>query len=174
MKLDGEIDAKRLVLSILPEPVVRRRCLAVFAEAVAEANVYGRDKWAVTPTDSKVRLQVGHVIICTLGKGRIWMALDKGLSETPKRRSSLNQSGDWKWDSEVYPEYPSISSRNGYYLPSEKHAEAWPEVRRLHFEAIYRAANGRPMDPRTPQGHSPAILRFLRNELGRHVPDPLY
>jgi hypothetical protein len=57
------------------------------------------------------------------------MALDKGLLGSTNDRFVLEQSGDWEWDTGGYPEYPSISSRNGHYRPSEKHAEIWPVVR---------------------------------------------
>lgn len=174
MALSSEGEAEQLILSVLPEEDIRQKCLTVFAEAIAEANIYGRDRWAVRYTSSKVRLYVGHPIICTLENGRIWMAIDKGLLETTRRQSLLERSGDWEWDVDVYPEYTSISSRNGFYLPSEKHVEVWPVIRRLHFESIYKAANESTMDPRTPKGHSSEILKYLRNELGQHVPDPLY
>jgi hypothetical protein len=149
-------------------------CLTIFADSIAEANIYGRDKWAVAYERDKVRLIVGHIITCTLGNNRIWMALDSRLLEASSQPLVLEQSDDWEWDTNRYPEYPTISSRNGYYRPSKNHEKIWPAIRRPLFESIYRAANETTMDPRTPQGHSPEVLRYLRNELGRHVPDPLY
>ncbi len=178
MGLSSEKEARRLVDSVLPEPDIRQKCLKVFADAIAEANVHGRDKWAVTHTTDKVRLIVGRIIVCTLRNrpdhGPIWMALDKALLRSSDKQPPLEQSGYWEWDNEAYPEYPLIQSRNGYYLLSVGHAEAWPMVRRLHFESIYRAANQTTMNPGTPKGHSSEILKYLRNELGRHVPDPLF
>jgi hypothetical protein len=174
MELRSERDAERLVLSILPEKDIRQKCLTVFADAITEANVYGRDKWAVRYASDRVRLHLDHVYICTLENGCVWMALDKGLLETSSHQSRLEHSGDWRWDIDEYPEYSLIGSRNGYYLPSEKHAEVWPVIRRLHFESIYRAASARVLDPGARENHSPEILRYLRNGLRRHVPDPRY
>lgn len=174
MKVSNEGEAKHLILSILPERGIRQKCLMMFADAIVEANTYGRDKWIVNYATNKIRLHVGHLIICTLQNGRAWIALDKGLLETSSYQSLLEQSGDWKWGDGRYAEYRQIPSRNGYYLPSEEHAEIWPGIRRLHFESIYRAANETTMDPRTPKTHSSEILKYLRNELGRHVPDPLH
>jgi hypothetical protein len=185
MTLRSEAEAERLILPIfsdaVPEPSVGQRCLAIFADAIAEANVYGRNTWAVTyeerkvrPERSKVRLVVNHIVVCTLGGGRIWMALDKGLLETSSYRSLLERSQDWEWGKGKWAEYREIPARNGYYRPSENHAEIWPKIRRLHFESIYRAVEETTMDPRTPQRHSPGILKYLRNQLGRHVPDPRY
>jgi hypothetical protein len=178
MKISSEDEANRFVVSILPEPGIRQKCLMVFADAIDEAHRCGRDRWAVRYTTDKVRLHVDHVIICTLRDrpehGPIWMALDEGLLGTSNHKSLLERSGDWEWDDDQYPEYSTIESRNGYYSPSEKHTEIWPTIRRLHFESINKAANHRAMDPRTAKGHSPEILKYLRHELNRHLPDPLY
>jgi hypothetical protein len=115
--VSSEGEAKRLILLILPDASIRQIGLTIFADAIAEANIYGRDKWAVVHTSRKVRLIVGHIIVCTLVDNHVWMALDKGLLGTSNDRSRLEQSGDWEWDTDGYPEYPSISSRNGH-LPA--------------------------------------------------------
>src|SRR5918995_2086538 len=149
----------------------------MFAEAIDEANHCGRDTWAVTYTTRngrKIRLIVGHLIVCTLGNGRIWMALDERLLSSTNHISLLERSGDWEWDVDRYRKYPTIQSRSGYYSPSEKHAEVWSRIRPLHFESISKAANYRAMDPRTPEGHSPEILEYIIKELGRQLLDPLY
>lgn len=175
MEISNEGGAKQHILSILPETEIRHKCLTMIADAICEANTYGRDKWVVNYAKNKVRLHVGHIIICTLESGRIWMALDKGLLEASRSQPLLDQSGDWKWGKEdEYPEYSSILSKNGYYLPSEKHVEIWPEIRRLHFESVYKAANKTTMVPATRQSNSSEILKYLRNELRQHVPDPLH
>jgi hypothetical protein len=41
--VSSEGEARRLVLSVIPEPGTRQRCLIVFADAVEEANRHGRD-----------------------------------------------------------------------------------------------------------------------------------
>ena len=86
------------------------------------------------------------------------MALDKSLLETSCKRPRFENTKDWRWDDSVYPEYSSISSKNGYYCPSEQHEEIWPGIRRLHFESIYRAANGSGIRSSTIEGHSSGVL----------------
>lgn len=172
MKVNNETEARDHIFSILPEAQVRQECLTMFADAIVEANVYGRDKWTVVYNTDKVRLLVGHLYICTLVDGCIWLALDKGLLETSDYQLILEQSDDWQWGGGE--EYRQIPSRNGYYSPSENHAEVWPVIRRLHFESIYRAANESTLERRSLQGHSSEILKYLRNNLKRHVPDPLH
>jgi hypothetical protein len=177
MTISSEGEARQHVLSILPDKDVRKKCLTVFAEAVAEADARGKDRWTITYRTGrvpKVRLIVGHIIVCTLGDGRIWMALDRESLATSDSRSLLEASGDWEWGASRYAEYRQIPSKNGYYLPSEKHAEIWPVIRELHFASIGRTADQTTMDPRTPKKHSPEILQYLRDEIGRNLPDPLY
>ncbi len=67
-----------------------------------------------------------------------------------------------------------IPTRNGYYLPSEDHEDIWPEIRELHFKAIRSAADRGGLRPKTKEGHSPGVLEYLRNTLGRSLPDPAY
>jgi hypothetical protein len=167
----------RLMLSVLPSGAdVGQKCLRVFADGIERADGHGRNVWAVTHTKDKVRLIVGHVIVCALKNrpehGPIWMALDKGLVESSA--FPLERSGDWEWDNDRYPEYKTIDSRNGYYSPSENHDELWGMIKPLHFWSIRKAAYRTTMDPRTPKGHTPEILSYMRTELGRQLPDPLH
>ncbi len=179
MAIRSEDDARRHMHSILPEPEEREKCLNVFADAIDRANGHSRGNWAVTRAKGKVRLIVGHVIVCTLKNrpehGPLWIALDKKLLGTSSDRSILELSDDWEWDTvSKNREYPAIGSRNGFYRPSGDHAELWQATEPLFFESIFTAATQTTIDPRTPKGHTPEILEYLRGELGRPVPDPLY
>jgi 5-methylcytosine-specific restriction protein A len=156
------------------------KCLNVFADAIDRANGHGRDIWAVTQAKGKVRLIVGHVIVCTLKNrpehGPLRIALDKKLLGASSDRFVLERSDEWEWDTvSKNREYPSILSRNGFYRPSGSHARLWPTILEpLFFESIFRAATQTTMDSATPKGHTPEILGYLRDELRRPVPDPLY
>ena len=175
--IGGLGEAERHVRLILPDAGTRQGCLQMFADAIDEAHTQGRAKWAITQQTSgvrKVRLVVGHIIVCTLGNGRIWLALDKGMLDAQNNKQILEQSLDWEWGGGPFAEYRQIPSRNGHYRPSESNGDIWLAVQRLHFESIRKAANHTTMDPRTPSKHSPDILRYLEEELGRRLPDPLY
>lgn len=164
--------AQEIIEALLPDKKLRDTCLTIFADATIEANIYGGDKWAIHLLDNKVRLLVGHNIICTINAGRIWMAVDQAL--LPTAGVDLNQLPEWEWDRKDYPDYPSIEAKNGYYIPSFQHPQIWIELRRLLFEAIYQAATHRKMDARTPNKHNAEVLDYLRRELGRNLPDPSY
>ena len=66
MKVSNEGEAKQLVDWIFPENKVRHEvrqaCLRIFADAVAEANIYGRDKWVVKCDSNHIRLQMNGKI----------------------------------------------------------------------------------------------------------------
>src|SRR3712207_5891489 len=126
MEVSNERDAAELILSIFPDlddlrgAGVGQKCLTILADAITEANVYGRDKWAVRnkANPDRIQLLVNHIVVCTLGQGRIWMALDKGLLETSSYQSLLDQSDDWEWgEGGLDAEYQQIPSRNGFYMP---------------------------------------------------------
>ncbi len=181
MAIRSEDEARRHMNSILPDPEEREKCLNVFADAIDRANGHSRDNWAVTQAKGKVRLIVGHVIVCTLKNrpehGPLWIALDKKLMGTSSDRFVLERSDDWEWDTvskKEDREYSSIGSRNGFYRPSGRHAKVWPAIEPLFFESIFRAATLTTKDPATPKGHTPEVLGYLRGELRRPVPDPGY
>ncbi len=147
----------------------------MFAEAIHEANTYGRDKWVVNFQQDRVRLYVGDLIVCTITQGEIWLTLDKRLVG-PAERRALDASPGWRWQPKVedYAEYKEVPSINSYYHPSSDHEAIWPLLRHLHFSLLYRAANLTTMDPRTPHKHSSGVLKYLRNTLDQHVPGPLH
>lgn len=187
MNIDSEQEAKRVIQSCLVDPQIRERILSMFADAIIEANVYGRDKWAVHLLGDRVRLHVGHYIIFTIHQiDTCWLALDKQLIDSPiKTDLSFSASNDWGWlpdSSAPEPSIPNYDDRygqpfsvNGYYKPSDAHSQIWPKLRRLHFEFIYKAVYiGQPIQRKTQKAHSSGVLKYLRYELGRHLPDPLY
>ena len=155
--------------------------LSLFADSIAEANVHSRKNWAVTYERQRVRLHVGHYIVSTLIADKIWLALDSALLQSPAGMGpSLVDLESWGWTHSIrdYPEYKDttgrVLSKNGYYEIQPMHAQVWPEIRRLHFEFLYKAHKVRAIDPRTPPRHASGILEYLRHRLDRWLPDPAY
>ena len=172
----SEMEAKRIIESLLEDARVRKKCLSMFADSIAEANVYGNDRWVITcDSRNEVRLHVGHVIICSLEKHGIWMALDEEFLES--EQSLEFPPSYWRWYKE-YLEYRSINSRNGYYNPqgmsSEEHQRAWERIRPLHFESISKAAKKwkKGVYDATRRRHASGVLKYLQRELERELPDP--
>ena len=181
-----ENEAGKIIESACPNPAVRRMALSIFGEAIQEVNLYGRDKWALR-VEETLRLTVKHYYVCTLWTGGVWLALDNRLDFPPNDYYPTRQQlQTWGWVQDhtgqpgAYPSYKDASLRadfsvNGFYTIDAHHAEIWPHIRRLFFDFLYKAIyHGQPMDPRTPALHSSGAVKYLRNNPGMNLPDPLY
>lgn len=161
---------------------MRKRCLGVLAEAIVEANTYGANKWGVHLVGAhrdRIRLLVGNLVVLSVGKHGLWMALDRqSLEESQEQKDYLEQSQDWEWDTGLYadgyPEYKQVPSKNGYYTPSND-LYLWLQVKELHFTLIRRTAEKyEQLNVRSQAKHSPDLLVYLRHALHRYIPDPVY
>ena len=178
MRIESAAEAEKYVSSILRDEDIERRCLEAFADTVEEAIRSNEEQWAITCKKGKVRLQVGPVIICNIGDGRagterLWMALDRDRLAREGKTALLDTFEEWQW-SDVDQEYTAVSTRNGYYVPSERHDKVWLEIRELHFESIRKAADRGGLRLPTKNGHSPGVLEYLRSTIGRTLPPPAY
>jgi hypothetical protein len=147
-----------------------------------------RNIWAVTNTDSypdSIWLQVGHYAVMMLTEEQIWLSLDKQLTESPVREDMVFTSANrWGWqpqEGDLYQYKDKFKpgnpfSINGYYKPvsEESHDKIYPELKRLHFEFLYKVAVvGQSMHKETQNLHLPGILIYLRNELSKACPRSL-
>jgi hypothetical protein len=185
--LHDEKEAQAVIESACPDPMIRQVALSIFGEAIREVNVYGRDTWALR-VEETMRLTVKHYYVCTLGETGVWLALDDRSDSSQNIYSPTRQQlQTWGWVQDqpgqpgAYPTYKDASLRtdfsiNGSYaIDPKQHDGAWPHIRRLFFDFIYKAIYyGQPMDLRTPGLHSPGAVKYLRNSLRMNLPDPLY
>jgi 5-methylcytosine-specific restriction protein A len=172
-------EAERIIVSLLPDEEIRKTCLTVFLESIDQANTCGSEKWGVHYSyysRDRVRLLVGNLVVFALQKGRIWLALDQRLLEKSKGKQRLLElSKSWQWDTDDYPEYVQIPSKNGYYTPSEDHLKIWPIIREFHLELVRNAAKKyRRLNKRSQSKYTPDVLEYLRVELGQRIPEPVY
>lgn len=149
----------------------RQHYLTILLEVINYASSFGSSKWCIQCSQGKIRLLVGHLILFTIEKECLWLALDKKLVDSSP--VSLDQVDFWKWDKNDYPIFKLIDSINGYYLSSD--LNGWQQIRQLHFESIKKTANKyNHLDKRSQLHHCAEILDYLRNELDQIVPEPVY
>ena len=185
----SETEAREKIESILPDSKIRKIALEMLADSIIYANSLSRNIWAVTNTDKyaeSIWLQAGHYAVFILEKGRIWMSLDKQLIDNSVRDDLLfTQVNKWGWQPDLEGTYQykdkykpgNPFSINGYYQPvsDTSHPEVYPELKRLHFEFLYKVSIiGQSIHKKTQNLHLPGVLMYLRNELDKHIPDPLY
>lgn len=164
------------VTSLLPNEEHRMIYLALFLQALNKANSYGSNKWGVHYRSDGVRLLVGNLIVFTIHKNKIWLALDKQLLRGNKnKRDLLDKSELWSWDDGKWSEYKAIPSMNGYYVPSSEGLDIWPVIRDFHFEYIRKVANKyESLNFKSQLKHAPELLDYLSSELGQSVPSSNY
>ena len=64
-------------------------------------------------------------------------------------------------------------STNGYYDLSVADPSLWPTVEKLSFRFISKALDiGQPLRPSSREAHASRILKYMRSELDRKIPDP--
>lgn len=163
---------------LLPNEKNRKICLSLFLEALIKANSFGSNKWGVYYQSDGIgiRLLVGNLIVFTIHKGEIWLALDKQLLKESKAKQNLLENClSWRWDTGRYSEYKPVPSKNGYYLPSKDDLQIWPTIRDLHFAYIQKVAQKYEwLNIRSQTKHAPDLLSYMRIELKKDIPNPSY
>jgi hypothetical protein len=180
--LNSETEAKALLESIAPDKSVRRRYLTILANAIIEVNRLDRRQWAVTTFMDVPRLVVGHYYTYTPydnGEG-VWLALDtNSLNKFIQQGVPESFQQAWKPDApEGYPHYKDRSgihspfSTNGCYDFRMADSKLWPKVERLSFQFISTAIDmGQRMRSDSKARHASGILKYMRKELDRSIPD---
>ena len=85
--------SKRLLINYCLTKKKEESVYLYFLEALKKANSYGSNKWGVYCEDKRVRLLVGSLIVFTIHKDIIWLALDKQkLNEKMNIKKSLEYS----------------------------------------------------------------------------------
>lgn len=166
------------IVSLLSNAEHRKLCLSVFLESIIEANLCGANKWGTYYRDDaeRLRLLVGSLIVMTIQREGIWIALDSQLlQESKEEMNLLNLSKDWFWDTGRWAKYIRLPSKNGYYIPSKDHLRIWPIIKKFHFAYIDKAGKMfSQLREDSQKNHMPSVLEYLRHEFNRYVPEPIY
>jgi hypothetical protein len=182
---NDERSAREVIERACPDEGVRKVALSILAEAIKEANVYGRDKWTVGVAET-ARLVVGNYYVCTVRETGVWIALDDRFMKRGDYYPTMDELNSWGWmpdkqgEKGSYSNYKDKSRRtdfsvNGRYSIGVNHNDYWPHIRRLFFDFIYKVIyHGQPMNPNSPALHSQGMLKHMRHYLGVDLPDPLY
>jgi hypothetical protein len=178
---NSEREARDLIERRVKDPKIRLRYLSILADAIDKANNLDKSQWAVTVTGDYPRLVVGHYYTySTYGISRgVWLALDtEGLDALAKQSPNDAFFKAWKLDPKIKDRHYKDRNRtpfstNGYYDLSVADPSIWLMVERLSFGFITKALDiGQPIRTISREVHVLGILKYMRSELGRHIPDP--
>ncbi|MCK5055771.1 MAG: hypothetical protein KAT34_03900 [Candidatus Aminicenantes bacterium] len=127
-------------IKLFSDESARRQVLANFIELIEHAHSMGSDTWGVHSLPKKIRLLVGRLIVATIQKDCIWIALGKNsLEKSTDKNEVLNESESWQWDTGVFREYKVIPTKNGYFSPNHS-PEIWSIVKEFNFKVIEKSA----------------------------------
>lgn len=162
---------RETIHALIPDEEQRRNYLQILLSVIKKADSYGKNKWGVHCRENIIRVLVGNLIVFTLEKECLWCALDKELAE--KDRIFREPNTFWKWDTDEYPIYVKVPSKNGYFVSSN--LSDWNHIENLHFAFIESVSHKyQKLNIKSQRLHEPEVLNYLRKELHESVPEPLY
>jgi len=129
--MNDERSVQQVIEKACPDERVRETALLILAEAIKEADVYGRHKWAIRVGET-ARLVVGNYYVCTVRETGVWIALDDRFTKTGDYWPTMDELNSWGWMPDEpgskgsYSNYKDKSRRtnfsiNGRYSVGENH-----------------------------------------------------
>ncbi len=164
---EADIESARVVFERLVPDVSARKIIAeMFADAIERANAAGEERWGITLHSGLIRLNGGRIFMFDVRGSACGLAVDPTFvaKETLER---LEASGT---RAEGYVPLPEVHI---YMLPYADVVAPGPNIREgfLHFVEKAVLTARRCVWSRT---HSPAILEYLSDLVGRDLPRPSY
>ena len=168
---DHEEAASEVAISILPS-FVRKSCLELLADSIDKAHIASPKSWGVTLFPNLIRLNVGMVEACFLSNEQMYLTLLRdNLTEQAFQNKLLAFN---MYDSETKEGvYKSVPGSLGCSFNVKYLNEVIELLLPAHNTLIQRASRTR-RHSETKNAHSPGVLKYLRTELNRVLPDPLY
>ena len=165
---------EKLIKNLFPDEKMRERCLKIFSECIIQADESGSNKWGIHVKKDRIRLLVGSLIVCTVMKDKIWLGLyNEAFKASGSVREIIESSECWSWDTEDYPEYSKVPSRNGYYLLKDESIDLWNYLKEFHFQLISKAGKKyKRLQVKSQKSHEPAFITFVSNAYNIHLPVP--
>lgn len=164
--------AAAAVITTLFSPSLRRLCLELLANSIDKAHSANPKSWGVTLFPDLVRLNIGMVEGCVLSHNKVYLTLLRPyLTEHTLQNELLNFN---MYNSEIQTGvYKSVPESMGCSFDSRHVSEVLDLLLPAHNGLIQQAAHTR-RHSKTRGAHSPGILKYLRSELKRVIPEPVY
>jgi len=156
--------------SIYPDASLRRGLLGILAESIKLAHDANPSGWSAKLRRSKsyVNLTVGRIVVLSLVRDGVWIAVDEpSVDETVRKALLEATTGD---EAETFRTVPGATL---YPLVPEEAAQLWPDLRAAHERAVQRASQ---TVERTPVHvyFSEELMTYLESELEEQLPRPSY
>jgi len=163
------LSAAPILEALLPDVTIRETCLNLFADAIVQAHQLRPNGWSVSLFPNLVRLNVGKIRAHDIFANEVHLVLATDALNEQAKAAIQNHT-------ETLPNlYDSLPGTTDARFAAGELSNLLPFVRDAHLQIVTRAA--RVLKNRTSfyKSHSPDVLAYLRNFLGRdELPDPDY
>lgn len=154
-----------------PDPAFRHNWLTVLANAIDLAHKIQPNSWSVNSYSDRIRLMVGRLAVIGLYRSRLSFLVDKEqISE--EAWSDLQSRAGVAIDSLILKTFPM--SRWVSMSPDHQAEAVWPLIAKAHASVVERCATLTKIRTSEWWSHAPGVIVFLRQELGRDLPNPAY
>jgi len=164
--------ARWIIEWMLPDPLIRSACLMYLAESIETAHSSRRSSWGITLFRGFVRLNIGMPEAFSFSQERIFLVLDS--ENCPDEIWKIPGVTRYVYDLSTPNQlFRSVPDGIGCTFPPKLISEIYPVAKQSHVSLINKSVRTR-RNPSTKLGHSPGILEYLRVELEKDIPNPLY
>ncbi len=161
----SEDNARNVIERIVTDSSAREALLPVFVESIDRAHYVAAHKWGITVARDRVRLNVGMIVVCTLYRGAVWLALEGAHDLSP-----LPHLDGWEYNG-PYNGFPDMTE---VYVFPQLH-ELTPAVQQAHYRLIEHAKDKfSKLRSTAESAHNDGALIYLEQILHRTLPRPLY
>jgi hypothetical protein len=169
---DSQNSVHEVVQSLIPEEIIRHKCLDFLADSINTAYGLAPDRWGLTLKKDMIRLNVGKIEVLALFPKMVHCLID--LDSTPKELLGDDMVIILKNESDpTLGYYRSVPGSIVCNVFVEDFEEVLPLIQDSHRILIENASQtGR--NPMTKKAHAPAVIDFLSSYLGRDIPHPDY
>lgn len=161
------VTAKMVLEQLIPDVEIRRRCLNLMADYVLTAHELSPATWEITLFKDLVRLNIGTIQTFVISSTGIYTVLDADSLSAEEKQVLVGQGNS--------PQqlYTSVSATYDIQFPADALGNVETLIRKAYKPLVMRAFEGA---KRTMyyKSHSPGVVAYLREFLGREIPDPDY
>ncbi|MFT4039160.1 MAG: hypothetical protein QM692_13320 [Thermomicrobiales bacterium] len=154
---------------LYPDPAMRRVCLVTLADAIAIAHERSPACWTAAMLEPGLfRMNVGKIEVCVFRRDGLYLVLDREALSPAERDALEFAFSDWP---ETGAQYQSAPYARGASFFAHAADRDLPRALAAFHSVIRRAAGPA---GRTPYAHvhQPYLVEYLREELGRDLPQP--
>jgi len=164
--------AEAVAERLYPDPDIRTACLALLADSIDCAHAVNAASWGVTLFPDHIRLNVDGIETNVLLHDRLYVVVDTDV--LPDTALSTLGAAEAEYGRPTDTSYSTFPTARKFWTAASNLSRLREEAWRAHAHLVEHAARTVRVKCHFHHTHSPGVVRYLRRELGRDVPEPAY